>query len=45
MKVRVKFVVATAVCLTANRQTSVDNNSFLAITVHFLDKETTCVPT
>jgi hypothetical protein len=32
--------VATADCLTADGLTSVNNNSFLAITAHFLDEET-----
>jgi hypothetical protein len=39
-KVKVTLDVATAVCLTADGWTSVNNNSFLAITAHFLDEET-----
>ena len=40
MKVKATLDVATAVCLTADGWTSVNNNSFLAITAHFLDEET-----
>jgi hypothetical protein len=43
MNVRATLDVATAVCLTADRWTSVNNNSFLAIAAHFLE-ETMCVP-
>jgi hypothetical protein len=40
MKVKATLDVATAVCLTADRWTTVNNNSLLAITGHFLDEET-----
>jgi hypothetical protein len=40
MKVKATLDVATAVCLTADGWTSVNNNSFLGITAHFLDEET-----
>ena len=40
MKVKATLDVATAVCLTADGWTSVNNDSFLAITAHFLDEET-----
>jgi hypothetical protein len=39
-KVKATLDVATADCLTADGWTSVNNNSFLAITAHFLDEET-----
>jgi hypothetical protein len=39
MKVKATLDVATAVCLTADGWTSGNNNSFLAITAHFLDEE------
>jgi hypothetical protein len=40
MKVKATLDVATAVCLTADGWASVNNNSFLAITAHFLDEKT-----
>jgi hypothetical protein len=40
MKVKATLDVATAECLTAGGWTSVNNNSFLAITAHFLDEGT-----
>jgi hypothetical protein len=39
-EVQAKLDVATADCLIADGWTSVNNNSFLAITAHFLDEET-----
>jgi hypothetical protein len=39
MKVKATVDVITAVCLTADGWTSVNSNSFLAITAHFLDEE------
>jgi hypothetical protein len=40
MTVKATLDVATADCLTADGWTSVNKNSFLAITAHFLDEET-----
>jgi hypothetical protein len=42
MKVKATLDVATAVCLTADGWTSVNNNSLLAITAHFLEETNTC---
>jgi hypothetical protein len=40
MKIKATLDVATADCLTADGWTSVNNNSFLAMTAHFLDEKT-----
>jgi hypothetical protein len=42
MKVKATLDVATAVCLTADGWTSVNNNSFLAVTAHFLQETNMC---
>jgi hypothetical protein len=42
MKIKATLDVATAVCLTAGVWTSVNNNSFLVITAHFLGETNVC---